>query len=341
MPVASSIVVHPCSLCMPQLSHYRLTTCRYVPELVKRVVKRVLECLGRPALHIPVMPVEVQRRKACIEEQLADHAANGSAVMGLYGMGGIGKTTLAKAMYNDLHSGYTGAGGSCFVEVGRDADRQQLQQAQRQMLRELCGIDREIHSIAAGRAELGDCLSSARVLLVIDDIWSKFQLDALLVSVGQGSRVLVTTRNEALLNRPGITLRQPVSCLSGHAALELFCQHAFLQRQPPARYKGFANDAAQACSGLPLALTVIGAHLWRKESFGAWEQALRNIQSAKPFGGGRKADDELWGKLLLSYEDLGSEEQQMFLDICCIMLGKDASFCLPVWETRRTAHGKF
>ena len=58
---------------------------------------------------------------------------------------------------------------------------------------------------------------------------------------------------------------------------------------------------------------------------------MLRLQNAKPFGGGSKADDALWGKLLLSYDALGIDEQQMFLDIACILLGRRAHYCLPVW----------
>ena len=183
-----------------------------------------------------------------------------AAVLGLYGMGGIGKTTLAKAVFNDLQSNF--GGSTCFVEVGRDADRQQLRELQQQMLKELCGIDRQVSNLDAGTAELQARLGHAPVLLVIDDIWSTPQLDALLVSVGQGSHVLVTTRDESLLRRPGIPVQEPVRLLDRDAAKELFSWCAFLQKEPPAAYADVASEAIQACSGLPLTLTIIGMHLW-------------------------------------------------------------------------------
>ncbi len=47
--------------------------------------------------------------------------------------------------------------------------------------------------------------------------------------------------------------------------------------------------------------------------------------------GGDTADDELWGKLKLSYDALDGDEQEIFLDIACFMLGKHASSAIPVW----------
>ena len=307
----------------------RVKICRHAPQLVRRVVRDVLERLGRPALHVAHMPVDLQRKAADIKQQLAWLvSASGTAVLGLHGMGGIGKTTLASALYNDLRAEFVDA--SCFVEVGRDAKRQQLQQRQEQMLRELCGVSRTVSSLRAGRAELENRLSTACVLLVIDDIWSTAQLDEMLVGVGQGSCVLVTTRNRAVFGRR-VALQWPVDGLDKDASLELFCWHAFLQRQPPAGYEDLAADFAQACSGLPLALTVTGAHLWSKPTSQTWKDALRRLQDAMPFDGNSYADDALWGTLRVSYDDLASEEQQMFLDISCIMLGKDRMMCLPAW----------
>ena len=290
----------------------------------------MLDRLKRPALHVADMPVDVQRRVAAIKRDIAPSTSSSSTVLGLYGMGGIGKTTLAKAVYIDLCSGFVDC--CCFVEVGREAGRKQLQLLQERMLRELCGImDRKFSSVDAGRAELATRLYGARVLLVIDDIWSREQRDALLVTVGQGSRVLLTTRDQSLLSRRNIS-QQPVDKLDDESALELFSWHAFMAKGPPTKYSGRAMKAVAACRGLPLTLTVIGAHLWSKESVTTWDQALRRLQEAAPFSGcSMEGDRDVWGRLLLSYDDLGSPEKRMFLDIACILLGARADRCLPVW----------
>lgn len=120
--------------------------------------------------------------------------------------------------------------------------------------------------------------------------------------------------------------------MGSHAAMEVFSWCAFLQKEPPADNRSLAAAAVEACCGLPLTLTVLGAHLWTMKDSTAWDQALKRLQTAEPFPGtSREADRQLWGKLLLSFDDLGSREKQMFLDIACVMLGRHAQCCLPAW----------
>ena len=142
--------------------------------------------------------------------------------------------------------------------------------------------------------------------------------------------MLLTTRDTQLLPR-GVPAMQ-VGALDGPAALHLFDQHA----NPPAERCAEAAELAKACGGLPLALTVVGELLRDKHSRADWEQVLSRLRAAKPFTGGKRENDSLWGKLKLSFDALYIDEQQMFLDIACIMTGKDASACLPAWG--RLAH---
>ena len=118
------------------------------------------------------------------------------------------------------------------------------------MLKELCGIERDT-AWSVDKAELERRLRGSTVLLVIDDIWSAEQRDALLVPLGPGSRVLLTTRNAQLLRSPSHPdiLSQPVELLGSQAALELFSWCAFLAKEPPAQYSKLAVKAVKACEG--------------------------------------------------------------------------------------------
>ena len=252
-------------------------------------------------------------------KHLANLAIRGTAVLGLTGMGGIGKTFLARALFNELRMEFVAC---CFLEVGGLPGAAALLQLQTVMLRDLCGIALQPASVTEGRAQLAARLHSAQVLLVLDNIWMPAQLDALLVPVGKGSCVLVTSRDEDLLHSFGIQCRYRVDMLSQADALELFLRHA----QLPPDCRDLADSFVEACSGLPLSLAVIGDFLQGKQDREQWEQALHKLQAAS-----EGADDPLLRRLRLSYDALSEPEQQMFLDIACFMLGKDACACLPVW----------
>ena len=156
-------------------------------------------------------------------------------VVGLWGMGGIGKTTLAKEVFNRMRS----AGlKSCFLEVGSEATEQKLGKLQHNMLKELLGKDEHVLSVDGGRGLLSRRLGGQQVAVVLDDVWSPDQLGALLVEgLGRGSRVVVTTRNRLLVDpakhpcvRPGGPVWLPpheVKLLGPTAAQELFEWHAF------------------------------------------------------------------------------------------------------------------
>ena len=313
-----------------------LCVCRSMPQLVAEVVKGVQHRLDRPALHVADEPVDleervaqVKQRLAEIEQGLADDALGGAAVLGLHGMGGIGKTTLAMAVFNALRSDF--AGSCCFLEVGQHASGPalDLQRLQRQMLKDLCNIDGEIHNVAEGKAKLAS-LRDRRVLVIMDDIWSAAQRDALLVPLGPGSCVVLTTRNAQLLTCADIP-SQPVEVLNRQAAFQLFCRYAFRARTPPAGHGRLAAEAVTVCAGLPLTLKVVGAYLRDQHDCESWLAALARLRAAEPLSGGRTEDDELWGRLKVSFDALGGPEKEMFLDIACCMLGKIASAVLPAW----------
>lgn len=183
-------------------------------------------------------------------------------IAGIKGMGGIGKSTLGKQLYDDAAVRSFFTGGICWLEVNENPSDDHICRLQKQVLRTICNMEGvKIHNAAEGRARLRAALSAKRVLIVLDNVWegqgskSVLSLDCL----GPGSCILKTTRDSKTIGADG--LRFDLDVLDEELAWELFCWHAFMGEQPPDRLEKSARCVVERCGGLPLALEIVGARV--------------------------------------------------------------------------------
>ena len=315
----------------------------YPNKLVDEVVREVCKLMPRDPL--PVAEHEIDL--VCpADEVMQDFkragAGPGVRILGLYGMGGIGKSTLARKVFNLMHQGDHMSPGrhSCFVHVGQDAKsstapgQEKLVSKQKHLLKEMFDVTSGHGTIEEGRETLKRALGGKDVLLVLDDVWERGQIDALLVEgLGQGSRVVVTTRDRSLVDRGGRDPRwlppREVQVLGEPAARTLFAWHAFGSSEPPAEHAGISKEVVSACGGLPLTLEVMGG-LFAWQNPNTWGDIRHRLTEAEDLGR-EEEDSKLWGRLQISYDCLKERERGIFLDIVCFMLGKEEHVCSPVW----------
>ncbi|CAN1779766.1 Disease resistance protein L6 [Linum perenne] len=245
-------------------------------------------------------------------------------------MGGIGKTTIAKAVYNKISSRFDRC---CFVENIREIQAQKdgIVVLQKRLVSEILrmdSVDQFAHD-SGGRKMIKERVSRFKSLIVLDDVDEKFRFQDILgipKDFVSESRFIITSRNANVL----ITLIEneyklyEVGSLNHPHSLELFCKHAFRKNSPPVDYETLADDIVQTTGGLPLTLKVIGSLLFRQEP-AFWKDKLEQLRETLQL-------DQVMDRLKISYDTLAYDAQQIFLDIACFFIGTNKEMPSYMWS---------
>ncbi|XP_016650510.1 PREDICTED: disease resistance protein TAO1-like [Prunus mume] len=283
---------------------------KFIQNIIEEISKHVSNFVCLEVAEHPVgMQAQVQ-----VMNKLLDLGKNDVRVVGVWGTGGIGKTTITKAVYNLIAREFEGC---CFLANVRECSMSHggLAKLQKTLLSEsLRGKKLKVTNVDEGVTMIKEWLRRRKVLFVLDDVDDMEQLHKLVGACdwfGVGSRIIITTRDKQLLTAHGVNKIHEVKILDDPEALELFCCHAFKRSEPPlGDYVKLARDAIRYAQGLPLALKVLGSCLYGG-SIGKWEAALPGFKSPK-----------IQNVLKISYNALHHSVQQVFLDIACFFKGK-------------------
>ncbi|CAK9199796.1 unnamed protein product [Sphagnum troendelagicum] len=301
---------------------------------------KLVDCL-RTCLKNPRQLPSLPSWEVSLEEKANDtyKLLQKISIIGLVGMGGIGKTTLSKKIYHLFQEQYD---KSSFLE---DVKSKNIEDLKKQLLQDLCGRKKNNMEVVNGDDLKGieETMISKKVLVVIDDVDEKLISDLSKVLAFQGkhrkSNVIVTCRNwgilEGHLDPNG---RFEVPYLNKKQALELFLSHAFHNtKQVEKDFENIVEEIVEACAGLPLSLEVMGGFLHKKKSHDMqtrlkiWKGALKKLRAGNNLDGG--IEDILWQSLEISYKDLDQPEKDMFLDIACYFGGLKESIALRIWDS--------
>ncbi|XP_028766602.1 TMV resistance protein N-like [Neltuma alba] len=238
--------------------------------------------------------------------------------IGIWGMGGIGKTTLARVVYDSIRKKFD---TRCFLaNVREDSKRVGLVGLQKKLLSCLGLGEPEISDCFQGRDVIRNFLCHKKVLIVLDDVSHRRQLDNLARNkewFGAGSKIIITTRDIQLLTQYEQFEAYEVGRLSPDESLKLFCQKAFRKDEPNRSYLDLSREVVEYASGLPLALEVLGSFLCRRKQ-SEWRDTLEKLR--------QNLHHDIFNQLRISYDGLEDEEyRRMFLDIACFYNGEAKS----------------
>ncbi|XP_059455238.1 disease resistance protein RPV1-like [Corylus avellana] len=235
-------------------------------EFIKSIIEWVNSVLVKKTyFQVAKYPIGIDSRVQDMKRLLDIEKNDITCMAGIFGTGGIGKTTLTKAIYNSIASQFEGC---CFLENIRETFSQMdgLMILQNKLLSNILGDSSPVvDNVDRGIILIQDRLRSLRVLLVLDDVDQLDQLEKLVGKddwFGLGSRIIITTRNKRLLSAHGVYSTYQMNGLNHDEALKLFSWNAFkINDKPNDDFVELINDVVHYAGGLPLALTMIGSAL--------------------------------------------------------------------------------
>uniref|UniRef100_A0A9I9DXM6 TMV resistance protein N-like n=3 Tax=Cucumis melo TaxID=3656 RepID=A0A9I9DXM6_CUCME len=245
--------------------------------------------------------------------------------VGIWGMGGIGKTTLARIIYRSVSHLFEGC---YFLDNVKEALKKEGLASLQEKLLTGALMKRNIDiPNADGATLIKRRISNLKALIILDDVNHLSQLQKLAGGsdwFGPGSRVIVTTRDEHLLISHGIERRYNVEGLKIEEALQLFSQKAFGKDHPEKGYFDVCSQVVDYCGGLPLAIEVFGSSL-RNKPMEQWENAVEKLKEV--------CDKKILEKLKIGYYMLEKSEQKIFLDIACFFKRKSKRQAIEILES--------
>ncbi|KAH9781786.1 ADP-ribosyl cyclase/cyclic ADP-ribose hydrolase [Citrus sinensis] len=208
--------------------------------------------------------------------------SNDVRTIGIWGMGGLGKTTLARIVYDLMSHEFDGSSFLADVREKFEKEGSEIS-LQKQLLSDLLKLsDYSIQNVYDGINIIGSRLQRKKVLLIIDDVADVEQLQRLVGRrdwFGPGSKILITTRDRQLLVAHEVDEEHilDLDVLNNDEALQLFSMKAFKSHQPMGEYMELSKRVLEYAGGLPLALKVLGSFLIGR-SVDLWRSALERLK---------------------------------------------------------------
>ncbi|KAK9232290.1 hypothetical protein WN943_022536 [Citrus x changshan-huyou] len=241
-------------------------------------------------------------------------------IIGLYGMGGVGKTTLLTRINNKFLESPTNFDCVIWVVVSKDLRLEKIQED----IGKKIGLSDDSWKNKSFEEKAVDILrrlGEKRFVLLLDDLWERVDLTEVGVPLpspqNTTSKVVFTTRFIDVCGSMESHRKFKVACLSEEDAWELFREKVGQETlESDHEIVELAQTVAKECGGLPLALITIGRAMAYRKKAEQWRRAIKELRrSASEFAGLGK---EVYPLLKFSYDSLQNDTIRSCFLYCCL-----------------------
>ncbi|XP_022853243.1 probable disease resistance protein At1g52660 [Olea europaea var. sylvestris] len=287
-----------------------------IDELQVRGVKFGEVGVRAPLQLMPVHGSEALKSRISTKKEIIKALEDtGISIVGICGLPGVGKTTMAQGVMTQVLEDKL-FDEVAKVVVSKDVDIIRIQDKLAEMLD--FSIDERTNEDARA-AQLAKRLTydnKKRILVILDDVWTDINLGTLGIpslNRPEGLKIMLTSRDKLVLERMGARNIE-VGVLSREEAFAFFQNVAKISNDATG-LKDIAEQVAEECKGLPLALEVVGKTLVNREPH-VWKDALNQLRHYQHRD--EVPISEVHSRLQLSYNYLESDEHRSFLLLCSL-----------------------
>ncbi|XP_065848950.1 uncharacterized protein [Euphorbia lathyris] len=242
-----------------------------------------------------------------IMDALRDPTLN---MLGVYGMGGIGKTTLAKEVQGEAVAEKLFE-TVVMVVVSQTPEMGRIQTE----IADFLGLKFDAEELPVRASLLHKRLENSKALIILDDLWHKLDLNAIGIPYGdasKGCKIMLTSRSRDLLfSEMRAQKLFSLEALNDEETLKLFEMSVAKAKDP--KFHAIASEIAKKCAGLPLLIQIVANDLRNKES-SVWNDMLNQLSSF----GNKEIEQRVYNVIESSYEKLPGKEVKSFFLLCAL-----------------------